>query len=301
LPPVGLWRDLHELGNSLFRKLENQADGQKAVMAFRGGQNEDAENFKNAKDQSGITYTSSKPELLATPGVDSKTLAFFLQVQTLSSYVAGNLDSLGGLAPITSTVGQDKLISEAAGAQMRDMSAKTIAVTRDIFKALAYYEWNDPIKQRTLEKQIPGIDMTIPVKWNSRSKKGKFSSYELDVDVYSMQDDSPSLRLQKLMTFVERLVIPLAPMIQQVGGNIDVQAILRQAAKYADMPDAAEIVTFMDQLPQAGGGQEPASMPSNITRTYERVGRSGQTKRGADANLQQLLMGGDPGGTPDGQ
>jgi len=248
LPPVGLWRDLHSLGNSLFRKLENQAEGQKAVMAFPGGSNEGAQNFKGAKDGDGITYPAGlKPDMISTPGVDQKTLAFFMQVQQLSSYVAGNLDSLGGLAPQTSTVGQDKLISDSASAQLNGMRDSTVAVSKDIFEALAYYEWNDPIKRRTLDKPIPGMPgQTIPVKFGRKDKKGKLGLYALDIDVFSQQDNSPSIRLQKLMTFVERLVVPLAPMIAQVGGTIDVQEILRQAAKYADMPDASELVTFMD-------------------------------------------------------
>jgi hypothetical protein len=300
LPPVGLWRDLHELGNSLFRKLGNQADGQKSVMIFPGGSNEGAENFKRAKDQDGITYPAGKkPDVISTTGIDQKTLAFFMQVQQLSSYVAGNLDSLGGLAPQTSTVGQDKLISDAAGAQLRGMSAATIDVARDVFKALAYYEWNDPLKRRTLEKPIPESGgMTINVDFTRKSKKGKFDSYNLDIDVHSLQDDSPSLRLQKLMTFVERLVLPLAPLIQQVGGSIDVQAILQQAAKYADMPDASELVTFMDQPPVAGAGQasEPAGKPANTTRQYDRVSSAGQTPGGASANMQQILMAGNQGG-----
>jgi hypothetical protein len=299
LPPVGLWRDLHELGNSLFRKLENQADGQKSVMAFRGGDSESVQNFKNAKDQDGITYTGTEPALLATPGVDQKTLAFFMQVQQLSSYVAGNLDSLGGLAPQTATVGQDKLISEAAGAQLRGMSDSTTDVVRDIFKALAYYEWNDPIKRRLLEKPVPGMaGMTIPVDFSKKSKKGKFDSYNLDIDVFSMQENSPTIMLQKLMTFVERLVLPLAPLIQQVGGSIDVQAILQQAAKYADMPDASELVTFVDQPPLENAGQAgaPAGKPANTTRQYDRVSSAGQTPGGASANMQQLLLGGNPGG-----
>ena len=298
LPPVGLWRDLHELGNSLFRKLDNQAKGAKSVMAFPGGNQEGANAFKAAKDQDGITYPAGgKPEVISTPGVDQKTLAFQMHVQQLSSYVAGNLDSLGGLSVQTSTVGQDKLISEAAGAQLRDMSSKTVSVVRDIFKALAYYEWTDPIKRRLLEKPIPGgVDATIPVEFSKKSKQGKFSSYDLDIDPFSGQDDSPTLRLQKLMTFVERLVLPLSPLIQQVGGNIDVQEILRQAAKYADMPDASELVTFMDQPPVAGQASEPTGKPANTTRQYDRVSSAGQTQRGASQNMQQLLMGGDPGG-----
>jgi len=37
LPPVSLWRDLHNLGNTLFRKLGRQADAKKTIALFQGG------------------------------------------------------------------------------------------------------------------------------------------------------------------------------------------------------------------------------------------------------------------------
>jgi hypothetical protein len=175
-------------------------------------------------------------------------------------------------------------------------------VTRDIFKALAHYEWSDPIKRRTLDKPIPGMgEETIPVEFSKKSKKGKFDSYNLDIDIYSRQDDSPTIQLQKLMTYVERLVVPLSPLIEKAGGNIDAQAILKQAAKLASMPNAAELVIFMDQPAEAAGqASQPAGKPANTTRTYDRVSSAGQTPGGASANMQQLLMGGNPGGASEG-
>ena len=289
LPPVSIWYDLNELANGLFRKLGNQADAQKTAVGFSGGNDEGANLFKDAKDGDGIAYTGPPPVELKAGGVDARTLAFFMQTRELSSYFAGNLDSLGGLAPLTQTVGQDKLLGEAASAQLRDMADRTISAVKEVFYALAWYEWRDPIKQRDLEKEVPGMGTTIPVKWDQDAKKGEFDLYDLDIDVFSLQDDSPGVKLQKLGLMVERFIMPLAPLIQQQSGAIDVEAILEDAAKFSDMSN--RYVTFMDDYAQQGKAAEavaPAASGESIEGSLPT-----QTRSGSADMLQELLAGGE--------
>ncbi|MFA5186691.1 MAG: hypothetical protein WC551_09465 [Patescibacteria group bacterium] len=293
LPPVAVWRDIHELANALFRKLANQADGQKTVLGFPGGNDESVIEFRNAKDNDGIKYKGGKPEKLTVGGIDPTTLAFYLQCRDLYSYFADNLDSLGGLGPQTKTVGQDRLISEAANAQLRDMASKFVDCAREVFRAIAWYEWNDPVSSKILEKPVPGTDLKIRVPWNRDSRKGSFDLYDLQIDVYSLQDDSPALQLQRLNLFVKEFVLPLAPLIQQQGGTIDVQTILRLAAKYADFKEGGEIVVFTNDQGSEKAAGVPG-MPQQTTRTYERVNRPGATEGGKSQILQQALLGGNP-------
>jgi len=292
LPPVLMWRDLHDLANSLFRKLGDEADAQKTVLGFSSSDDEAVTNFKNAKDGDGIVYPGQEPKTLKAGGIEPNTLAFFLQVKDLTSYFALNLDSLGGLSPQAETLGQEKLLSEATGAQMRDMAAEVIAFSKKLFKTLAYYEWHDVVRDRQLEKSIPGTDISIAIPWNRQSRLGKFEQYNLDIDVYSLQDDSPSLKLQKLFMMLERLVFPLMPAIQQQGGSLDAQKILQIAAKYADFQELNDIVLFMEQNQEQL--EEQGKMPLNTTRTYERINRPGATERGKSQILQQALLGGRP-------
>lgn len=292
LPPVSLWRDLHELSNSLYRKLGNEADSFKRVLGFPGGNNDEAENFKKAHDGDGITYTGQEPKTLEAGGVDARTLAFYLQTRDLQSYFAGNVDTLGGLSPQTETVGQDRLLSEAAGAQLRDMADTTVGVVKEIFQALAYYEWSDPIKRRMLEKPIPGTDLSITSEFGPEHKQGRFDEYDLNIDVYSMQDDSPNLKLQKLGLVMQTYVLPLAPLIQQEGGSIDVQKIMQLVAKYSDLPELSQIVTFMEPAGSQGQGEGP-SAPAQTERRYVREGRPGMTREGASRELQSRLLSGE--------
>jgi hypothetical protein len=276
--------------------LRNQAVSQKTVLGFPGGDDEGAQNFQNASDGDGITTKGPKPEKLTAGGVDPTSLAFFMNTRDLFSYFASNMDSLGGLGAQSDTVGQDKLISAASGAQLRDMSSQVVDFSKNIFRSLGYYEWNDLVRTRELERPIPGTNVSFVVPWNRDSRAGKFNMYDLEIDVFSLQDDSPSIRLQKLGLIVKEYLIPLMPMIQQAGGSVNIKSILEALAKYSDFPEIEEFVTFSDgfSTDDVGNKSVGSSTPGNTTHTSERVSRPGASDRGKSQILQQAALGGTP-------
>jgi len=294
IPPVALWLDLHELGNALFRKLGRQADSKKTVAAFHSD-DDGVESLKAAKDGDGIKYNGQKPENITVGGIDNPTLAFFLQVQDLFDYFGGNLNSLGGLGPATDTVGQDKLISEAAGARAQDMSQQTIKFAKGIFEALAWYEWTDPVRKREIEKPIGKTGLSVPATWSAETREGNFLDYNFDIDVYSMQDNSPAIKLQKLGQVVQQYITPLMPFIQQQGGTIDVKTILKMVADLGNFPELADIVQFQGAPPEQRQVFRDANpKPAQTTRTYERINRPGASRGSRNNVLSQVLMGGNP-------
>lgn len=296
VPPVSIWRDLHELGNSLYRKISHQADSQKTTLGFSGGDDEGVKAFQTARDGDGIRYKGGKPERLTAGGVDPATLAFFINTKDIFSYFAGNLDSLGGLGVQSDTVGQDKLISAASSAQLKDMASEVIDFSRDLFRALAYYEWHDLFRTRELERPIPGTDVKLVVPWNRDSRRGAFDAYDLDIDVFSLQDDSPSAKLQKISLVWQQWILPMLPFIQQAGGQLNAKSVLETVAKYADVPEVAEMIQFYDgfSTDEVGNKETTKSMPSNTTRTNVRVNRPGASDRGKSQILQQTLLGSRP-------
>jgi hypothetical protein len=297
LPPVALWLDLHEFGNNLFRKLARQADAKKSVVAFAGGQVEDANAFKKAADGDGIAYSGQKPEKIDIGGLDQAGLAMFLQTRDLFSYFAGNLDTLGGLSASSDTVGQDELLSDAANARVAHMKGQTLDLAKAIFGDLAWYEWTDPIRERIVNKPVKGGGFSLTKVWSADTRQGDFIDYNLDIDVYSMQDDSPATRLQKLGTALERFIFPMLPQLEAQGGQLDVRKLVESIADLSDTPELKDVIVFADgpgagaQQPR-GNPQPTATMPANTTRTYERVNRSGGTRSGNDSAMSRILMGG---------
>ena len=296
LPPIALWRDLHELGNSLFRKLGRQADSKKTVAAFQGGNDDDVESLRKAADGEGIRYGGQKPDNITVGGIDAPTLAFYLQVKDQFSYFAGNLDALGGLSPQSETIGQDRMLAEAASARMKFMADQTIDFAKSIFRSLAWYEWTDPIRKRKIQKGVKGTDISVQLEWSEETRKGEFLDYNFDIDVYSMQDDSPSTKLQKIGMALERFIFPMIPMLEQQGAYIDLQSLTHLLAKYSNLPELEDMVKFADrgvqpQQQMGGGSPTPSFKPSNTTRTYERVNRPGATRHGKDDVMSRFLMG----------
>lgn len=298
LPPVALWRDLHELGNALFRKIGRQADGKKTVVAFQGGQDDAAKTLRNAKDGDGINYAGKPPTSITAGGVDPQAVAMFLESKGLFSYFAGNLDTMGGLAPSSDTVGQDKLLTSAASARLADMQDQAINFTKGIFRSLAWYEWTDPIRKRVIEKPVKGTNITLKRTWSEETREGDFLDYNFDIDVYSMQNDTPAEKLAKLGQALERYVFPAIPLLQAQGGQIDLKKLIGTISSLGNLPELEDIVTFSppseDTDIQKPGGATPSTAPTkpaNTTRNYVRTNRPGATERGKDAALTQIMMG----------
>ena len=301
LPPVAVWKDLHDLENALFRKIARQALDKKSVAAFPGGNDEDIARFKMAADGEAIRYNGPKPETLAAGGVDAPNLALAIQLKDIHSSIAGNLDSLGGLSPQANTATQEKLISEASSARIRAMSDATVDFAKAIFKRLAWYAWTDPVRERTIVKSasrhLPGLAVTK--KWTPETRDGDFLDYNFDIDVFSMQDDSPTTRMEKFLSVYERVVLPMLPQLQEQGAVIDLHAILEWVGRNSNLPELTDFVLFPDAPPDQrmpGGGSprpEYVSTKAPVThRTYERVNRPGATRHGRDAALMQTLLGG---------
>ena len=296
LPPVMIWQDIHELSNVLYRKLGDQAESQKTIQGMPGNNNDAVEAFKKASDGDAIRWQGGEPRLLTAGGVNPNTLAFFLQTKDFFSWVAGNLDSLGGLSPQAETLGQEKLVSASSSAQLRDMANQVVDFSRELFRTLAHYEWHDPARRRILEQKIPGTDLTIPVPWDQQSRQGGYDMYDLDIDVFSLQDDSPSQKLQKLNVIMQQYISPLLPMMEANGGTFNVQALLDMVAKYSDFPEMSELIIWTN--PESNSFNiDSQRKPANTSRTVERVNRPGATESGKSAALQQTLLGGRQQGT----
>lgn len=304
LPPMAVWRDLHDFSNVLYRKIANQAVSRKTVAVFQGGSDEEVARFRNAADGDAIRYSGMKPEEITVGGLDQSALALFLQNNDLMSRFAGNLDTLGGLSPQSGTAAQDKLINESASARVAAMGDAVTEFAKKIFKRLMWYAWTDPVRVRkyrkVYSKEFNIGEMKI---WSPETRDGDFLDYNFDVAPFSMQDDSPTTRIQKLSEIMNTFIFPMMEMMMQQGLYVDAKSLIDYIAKNTNMPALADIVKSMDpnvmaqqmQPRQAAGLPQPSyvSTKSPVTRReYIRINRPGKmTEQGKNAVLAQALLG----------
>lgn len=296
LPPTALWRDLSELGNGLFRKMEAQAKRQKTILTYQRGGEKDAKSILTSGDGEaiGVDVPQSQQEI-NFGGVDQISLAFWLQVRDIFSWFAGNLDSIGGLSPQAETLGQDQMLAQNASKRIAGMQEKVTGVATRILRDLMWYLYYDPFIELPLARRIPGFEDLYVTELFSRSQlRGEFLDFNFDIVPYSMQYRTPSMRVQSVLQFLERVVIPLLPMLQEQGIFVKMETLLKTISEYENLPELNGILEFTGQVqaPSDGGphGDPPRKSPFSV-RKYERISRSGGgTRSGRDFSLSQSLL-----------
>jgi hypothetical protein len=156
LAPAMVWEDMHDLINRLFLKAGEQADRQKTVLAGQNRTKNAMEAIIQTPDGESLC-TEVDPNLIKEfvfGGVDGNLMAALSQFKDLFSYLAGNLDALGGLGAQSQTVGQDRLLSSSASSRIADMQQKVLRFTESVVTDIAWYMWNDPTVDLALTKPI---------------------------------------------------------------------------------------------------------------------------------------------------
>lgn len=291
LPPVAMWRDIHTLSNILFRKLGRQAERQKGVLGVQSSAAKDGEAILHADD--GDVVTVDSPEAMKEfkfGGVDQVNLAFLIQMMDKFSWLAGNLDALGGLSAMSETLGQDKMMVENASSRIKEMQGRTATFTRYVVEDLGLYLWEDPLIELPLIKRVPGTDIEVPVMFSPEAREGDYFDFALRISPYSMQDQTPGQRLQTIASIFDRFVAPAMGQMAEQGVVLDYEALFKMVAKYADLPELLDILVFEEPRVDSTAPQQ-AAMAANTNRTYTRVNRPGGTRPGRDMATVQALLG----------
>ena len=290
--PAMHWIDIHNLSNSLFRKLGRQADRQKTITGVAAGADADGNRLLDANDGDMIKLDNPQAtQEYTSGGIKPETLGFLVMVRDLFSYMAGNLDVLGGLGPQSETLGQDQLLSASASMRIQKMQMTTIAFVRDIIEDIFMYMWEDPIYNPTVTKKVKGFDdVSVQVPFGPEERKEEFIRLNIDIEPYSMQHTTPEAKLQGLRTVFTEFVAPFLPMMQAQGIAIDMEMLFRKIGKLGNIPELNDIIVYSNPIHQP----EPMQVgkPTTTTRNYTRRSIPSASNAGKAQLLQQAMFGG---------
>jgi hypothetical protein len=283
------WRDIHDLSNRLFRKLGHQADRQKTITGVRAGSDKDGNRIVEADDGDMIKTKEYK-----YGGISPESLGFLVMVRDLFSYMAGNLDTLGGLGPQSETLGQDRLLSVSASMRIQKMQKTTILFVKGIIEDIFMYMWEDPLYNPVVTKKVKGFDdVSVQVPFGPDERQAEFIMLNVDIEPYSMQHTTPEAKLQGLRTILTEIVAPYLPMMQAQGIALDMEMLFRKVSKLGNIPELNDIIIYSNPQhePQP---QQTAGKPATTTRNYNRRSIPGASNPGKSAILQQALFGKKP-------
>ncbi len=294
--------DLHDPVNNIYRKLISQAQRQKQLLGCVGGADADVQRIVDAMDGEAIRMDSPEKSVVRDfGGPNQQNFLMGGHLKDMFDFMAGGLALIGGLAPQSKTLGQDKMLNASASGQVSAMQDRTVGFTAGCLRALGWYWWNHPQLVMRTHEALPGIpDMGIQrTVLPSQRMRGRFDDLELEVDPYSMQYSSPSDRLQAMNSVVQGILVPMMQVLQQQGIAFDMQAYLSKVGVLMNMPDLSDIVTIQEppQHDAQGGGGGPAGAggapapgtPPQTTRNYVRHSAGSDTPQNRDATLMNSL------------
>lgn len=300
VPPINNLMDLNDAVNRAFRKLVRQLDRAKSVVMVAGGADEDGNRIVECDD--GDVVRVDRPEAIQQVtfgGVDQMSLAFTLQMRDLFSYVAGNLDAMGGLSQSAGTLGQEQLIQASSSQKIRDYQSRMTAFVKRIVRQVASYVFHDAETRWRIMMPLAERGIEVPLEFSPEEREeDDFLELEFDVAPASMQDPSNVQRVDLLSRVLVQHLAPLLPAMQMQGTTIDVSAFVGELADLTNTPELRDLVVpaqLAQQSPAgdaAGEGMGATPRSPVTTRRYERVNRSTGGTRAARDNMAVRALAG---------
>jgi hypothetical protein len=296
LPPVANWVDLNDLMNRIWRKLGRQAERQKAILGVSGPGGKDGKLTVQASDGEAVYFTNPESvKELRYGGIDNQSLGFAINIKDTLVYLMGNIESLGGFAAQSSTLGQDRMLSESANKMVDDMQQSVSYFNQRVFRDIAIYMWQDPHINLPLVKRIEGTDIEIPFQWSPESREGDFAQYNITFEPYTLRSTTPRERLNQLNQVMSQVVMPGMEMFAQQGVQFDMKKYLNTIAKYSNMEELNDILLPVEK------GRDPVEpypgrkMAPVVPRSYEHINiPGGPSPASQSQQLQQAALAGAP-------
>lgn len=299
--------DLHVLMNQLMRKLARQSALYKRNTLVMKGNAEDNKRYQESADGDMLPVDDPKSfSMVESGGVNQELFLFTKEVFNLFSMAAGNLMTLGGLAPQSGTATQEKLLAAQSSAQVAEMQDMTTKFVSSMFEKLHWYWWNNPDKIMRTKFEVDGLPEfsmmreVFPAGAADQYQNGqRYSPLKREGEMpriktnpYTMRNWTPQEKADAIMQIVTQAYIPMAQFAQEAGITLDFAEFMRGQAKFRDLPELKRILSIQEAKEEdAGHSARGPSKPPETKRTYERIS-SGDSYQANQESMNALLEAG---------
>lgn len=301
IPPGDNLILLHEMYNGLMRKVRNQAQRQKTNTVYEDRAAKDVERLVKARDGEAVRVTSVEAiRSLAMGGAEQTNVLLANAVIQLFDRMGGNLSAMAGLGPQADTLGQEQLLYGQLRSKEEKMQYLVFCFTEQVGLDLGRLLWQDSYKRYEQYLYTQAGRIPVPAHWTPEEREGDFAQYNIKLDPYSMQFQSPAQRVQQINNLLMSVYMPLLPLIQEQGGALDPQALVEMHAKLLAEPRIKQLIRFaappMNGIDQKSP-RDPLPKSPTSTRTYVRKQAHGPRR---DSPMDALMsqMGSSSNGAP---
>lgn len=240
VPMVGVWYDLHMLANRMAKKVVEQADRQKSVVAYTRSAADDAIELKNAADGDAIAVDDTSA--ITTLNFGGQANSNVQQLQGLEGWfnmMAGNPNQIGGQSVEGKTATATNVLQSNASIGLEDMKDLVYQMAASESRKRAWYFHTDPMMQipliqRQQQNQMvptPGpagpVWQTIPtmqevqVILTPEARGGNFMDFVFNIQPESLGRQDSKTRLAQAMSFCQQ-VLPAVMASAQVAASLGI-------------------------------------------------------------------------------
>jgi len=236
--PVGVWYDLHNMANRIFKKLMEQADRQKDIALYKPNLADAVQDVIDAEDGEAVACDDPKGiNVVSFGGENRDNSAMVAQLQVWYNYIAGNPDQMAGIRQESETATQAEILNANSSITLNDMHDIIYDGTADISKKQAWYLYTDPLIEIPKTKRTTGGE-EIQLWLTPEQRMGDFFEYIFSVKQRSMSRLDPLMRAKRIMEFATN-VVPAATMAAQactqMGVEFNLQRFLTGVAEELDI------------------------------------------------------------------
>lgn len=271
LPPLAVLHDLHEIINVLYNKLGRQGARQKTVTVVKDDMLKDGERQIDAGDGDAVRGDPKAVGEVNMGGADERTMGLGVHLIDRANAAGGNIESLGGIGPSADTLGQERIIKQSASQRINAMQGTISDFVTAIIKQVAYYEFTNPLLNRTLVKRIPGTSLEIPFQMTQARLSGKFIDFNFEMQAYTNKARTPADQVEAIGVIFERYVAPYQAQMAEQEISIDFGGLLRSLGELVDvdvddflqfgMPSSMPVQQIRGQDPRAAISPPSPSRP----------------------------------------
>lgn len=283
----------HEATNEILKKMYDDTLDEKDILAYSGEAEEDAENITRAGNRA--TVKVNDPDGIREMhfgGASQQAMGAYMAFTELLDQQAGGLRVLSGTRDLGDTATEASIVKGANSEQLKDMKKVFFKFTKKIIKKISYYWWHDDIRDYQGSIDVPGTGVKISFTVRPEDRRENWSNLNFDVQPFSLQSQSPIERMDFLLSFLDRVLLPLASLDQTIIP--DTKTIISLFAKWSGIPELADTAKFQDgsliEAPDRPAGKMPsASIGGKPNGEYHRHSTSGNSQTKMMETVQGLM------------
>lgn len=298
LPPVLLWRELHDAIAKVGDKMVRRIVESKTILGYTPTGIDDAKAAKNAEDLQLVKMTNPAgitPIILE--GHNQNTFEGFQFLSQAGSDAAGNIKQKAGLSSEGKTATEASLLNANSDQRIKWMRDRVQGTIKSVAKKRAWYIVTDPLINKVTGVRVPGGEK-IGMVYTAEAREGDPLDFAIDIEPYQPESGDPNVRMRRIVELFSQVLPAVIPGLQT--GLFDPAGVFRVLSREFGNNDLDEMLAGSPRLAATVQAQQMAGDPASMQGQPEGMQQQGpqamaQQGQAAIAPIRQAMAPGVPG------